>query len=199
MRWKRAIDVAGAAAGLCVLAPVLATAAVLVRSKLGSPILFKQTRPGKGGVPFTIYKFRTMLDGKDAAGNPLPDEERLTSFGKFLRSSSIDELPELFNVLVGDMSLVGPRPLLMEYLDRYERWQNRRHDVKPGITGLAQVSGRNQLNWDKKFELDVWYVDNISPFLDAKILLQTITSVVKRDGISHEGSATMPKFGDDKT
>ncbi|MHB8842523.1 MAG: sugar transferase [Candidatus Aquicultor sp.] len=180
--------------GLTILAVPLFMIAFLVRSTLGSPVLFRQVRPGFGGKPFTIYKFRTMKELKDQNGDLLPDENRLTSFGNFMRSTSLDELPELFNVLKGDMNLVGPRPLLMSYLDRYTPGQARRHNVKPGITGWAQVNGRNGLSWEEKFKLDIWYVDNWSMLLDIKILFLTLIKVVKREGISAEGFATMPEF-----
>jgi sugar transferase EpsL len=178
---------------LC-LAPVLALVALLVRLKLGAPLLFRQQRPGLHGKPFTLYKFRTMTDARDAQGRRLPDAERLTPFGRFLRSTSLDELPELFNVLKGEMSLVGPRPLLMRYLDRYTPEQARRHAVKPGITGWAQVNGRNALTWEEKFALDVWYVDHQSLWLDVKILAMTVWQVLKREGISQPGHATMEEF-----
>ena len=183
-----------AGVGLTALGLPLAGLALLVRLKLGSPIFFRQQRPGLRGKPFTMYKFRTMRDVVDARGQPLPDGERLTRLGRFLRSSSLDELPELFNVLRGDMSLVGPRPLLMEYLSRYSPEQARRHEVKPGITGWAQINGRNAISWEKKFKLDVWYVDNRSFWLDLKILLMTVQKVFRREGISAVGEATMPRF-----
>ena len=191
---KRIMNLLGAMLGLIILAVPLFVLAFLVRSTLGSPVLFRQVRPGLGGKPFTIYKFRTMKELKDQNGDLLPDEDRLTSFGNFMRSTSLDELPELFNVLRGDMNLVGPRPLMMSYLDRYTPWQARRHNVKPGITGWAQVNGRNGLLWDEKFKLDIWYVDNWSMLLDIKILFLTLIKVVKREGISAEGFATMPEF-----
>lgn len=193
-RLKRLIDVVASALGLIVLAPLLAVIALAVRCSLGSPVLFRQIRPGLGGRPFTLYKFRTMRDATDPAGNPLPDAERLTRFGRFLRSTSLDELPELWNVLKGDMSLVGPRPLLMEYLPLYTPEQARRHEVKPGITGWAQVNGRNALSWDAKFALDVWYVDNWSLALDLKILALTVKKVLLREGITQAGHATMERF-----
>jgi lipopolysaccharide/colanic/teichoic acid biosynthesis glycosyltransferase len=168
--------------------------AVLVRVKLGSPILFKQQRPGLGGKPFYMAKFRSMTDAKDNEGNLLSDDERLTRFGQLLRASSLDELPGLFNVLNGNMSLVGPRPLLMEYLPLYSKDQAQRHNVRPGITGWAQVNGRNTLSWEDKFALDVWYVNNQSLLLDIKILFMTVEKVFKRDGISHDGEVTMSKF-----
>lgn len=168
--------------------------AVLVRLKIGSPVLFRQVRPGLRGKPFSIYKFRTMTDERDEDGCLLPDFERLTELGRFLRKTSIDELPELFNVIKGNMSIVGPRPLLMQYLDRYTPEQARRHEVKPGITGWAQVNGRNAISWEDKFKLDVWYVDNWSLWLDVKIIGMTIMSVLKREGISQEGEATAAEF-----
>jgi len=188
------MNLLGAMLGLIILAVPLFVLAFLVRSTLGSPVLFRQVRPGLGGKPFTIYKFRTMKELKDQNGDLLPDEDRLTSFGNFMRSTSLDELPELFNVLRGDMNLVGPRPLMMSYLDRYTPGQARRHNVKPGITGWAQVNGRNGLSWEEKFKLDIWYVDNWSMLLDIKILFLTLIKVVKREGISAEGFATMPEF-----
>jgi sugar transferase EpsL len=173
---------------------LLAALAALVRVNLGSPVLFRQTRPGLGGRPFEMLKFRTMRDAIGADGQPLPDAERLTEFGRFLRSASLDELPELVNVLLGEMSLVGPRPLLMEYLPRYSIDQRRRHLVKPGITGWAQINGRNALTWDEKFALDCWYVENWSNELDLVILIRTLLAVIRRDGVSHAGDATMPRF-----
>lgn len=177
-----------------ILSPVILLTALLVRLKLGSPILFRQQRPGTYGKPFILNKFRTMTDARDANGNLLPDGERLTAFGRFLRSSSLDELPSLINVLRGEMSLVGPRPLLMEYLERYTPEQMRRHDVKPGITGWAQTNGRNSLSWEKKFECDTWYVDHLSFWLDLEILYLTILKVLQQEGISQKGHATMSKF-----
>lgn len=191
---KRLLDIIVSAAMLVVLAPVLILLAAWVWYRLGSPVLFRQMRPGKDGRPFMMVKFRTMRDAQDAAGNPLPDSERLTPFGRFLRSTSLDELPELFNVLKGEMSLVGPRPLLMEYLPLYSPRQARRHEVRPGVTGWAQVNGRNALTWEEKFDLDIWYVDNRSIWLDLKILVLTAYKVLKRSGISAEGEATMPRF-----
>ena len=191
---KTLLDRTAAAVGLVVLAPVLGVVAGLVRAKLGSPVVFSQTRPGLHGAPFTLHKFRTMTDARGPDGALLPDAERLTPFGRFLRSSSLDELPELWNVLRGEMSLVGPRPLLMQYLDRYTPEQARRHEVRPGITGLAQVGGRNALSWDDKFTLDVEYVETVSLGLDLKILFQTLAKVVRREGISAAGQATMPEF-----
>lgn len=191
---KRLIDILGSGAGLVLLSPFLLVVAFLVRVKLGSPVFFRQQRPGLHGKPFMLVKFRTMTDERDERGNLLPDEVRLTRFGQFLRSTSIDELPELWNVLVGDMSLVGPRPLLMQYLDRYTPEQARRHEVKPGITGWAQVNGRNALSWEEKFKLDVWYVDHWSFRLDTHILFTTLLKVLRREGISGEGHVTMPEF-----
>jgi len=191
---KRFFDITAASAALVVLSPVYAITAYKVSKNLGSPVLFRQTRPGLHGVPFEMIKFRSMRDAIDSEGNALPDSERLTDFGKALRNSSLDELPELWNVVRGDMSLVGPRPLLMEYLPLYSKEQARRHNVRPGITGHAQVNGRNAIGWDKKFELDTWYVDNQSLWLDIKILLKTVKKVVIKDGISADGEATMSKF-----
>lgn len=191
---KRCLDVLVAGTCLVAVAPLMVGTAVLVRSTLGSPVLFKQQRPGRYGRPFWMLKFRTMKDAHDARGNALPDAERLTSVGRFLRATSLDELPELINVLRGEMSLVGPRPLLMEYLPRYSPAQARRHDVAPGITGWAQVNGRNALDWEHKFELDCWYVDHWTNLLDLQILLRTAVSVVRREGIAHGAEATMPKF-----
>ena len=191
---KRLFDIAAASSALVVLAPVYAVTAYKVKKNLGSPVLFRQVRPGLHGKPFEMLKFRSMKDAVDAEGNVLPDSERLTDFGKALRNSSLDELPELWNVLKGDMSLVGPRPLLMEYLPLYSKEQARRHNVRPGITGYAQVNGRNAIGWDKKFELDTWYVDHQSLWLDIKILLKTVKKVVIKDGISADGEATMSKF-----
>jgi lipopolysaccharide/colanic/teichoic acid biosynthesis glycosyltransferase len=192
--FKRCIDWLAAALGLLCLAPVMAITALVIRATMGGPVLFRQVRPGRGGRTFQVVKFRTMLDANDADGNPLPDAQRLTRTGRFLRATSLDELPQLWNVLRGDMSLVGPRPLLVEYLPRYSPEQARRHDVLPGITGWAQVNGRNALGWDERFRLDVWYVDNWSLALDVKILALTLLRVVQRQGISHEGNATMFKF-----
>ena len=191
---KRIVDILISATALLLLMPVLAVVAWLIRRKLGSPILFAQDRPGLDGRPFRMVKFRTMTDDRDSAGNLLPDTDRLPAFGRWLRASSLDELPELWNVLKGDMSLVGPRPLLMQYLPLYSPEQARRHLVKPGLTGWAQINGRNALTWDEKFDLDGWYVDHISLFLDMKILALTAVKVVKRDGISADGEATMPYF-----
>jgi lipopolysaccharide/colanic/teichoic acid biosynthesis glycosyltransferase len=173
---------------------VIGVIAVLVWISMGRPVLFRQQRPGKGGKPFEMYKFRTMMDKRDGAGNLLPDEARITWIGRLLRSTSLDELPELFNVLNGDLSLVGPRPLLMQYLGRYTPEQARRHEVKPGLTGWAQVNGRNAITWEEKFRLDVWYVDNRSLWLDMKIIAMTVLKVIRREGISGEGRATMSEF-----
>ena len=179
---------------IIVLSPVFAITTVLVRIKLGSPVLFVQERPGKGEKIFKLYKFRTMTDEKDKNGDLLPDAIRLTSFGKKLRSTSLDELPELFNILKGDMSIVGPRPLLVRYLSRFNSYQARRHEVRPGFTGLAQIHGRNAISWKEKFDWDVKYVDNITFLEDWKILFETIRIVIKREGISEEGEATMSEF-----
>ncbi|MGP9491532.1 sugar transferase [Psychrobacter sp. AOP7-B1-24] len=191
---KRLFDITAATTALIVLSPVYAITAYKVKKNLGSPVLFRQTRPGLNGKPFEMIKFRSMKDAIDAAGNPLEDSERLTTFGKKLRNTSLDELPELWNVIKGDMSLVGPRPLLMEYLPLYNDEQNRRHLSRPGITGYAQVNGRNAISWDEKFKLDTWYVDNQSLWLDIKILFKTVKKVLIKDGISADGEATMPKF-----
>lgn len=191
---KRVVDIVLSCVALFVLLPVIFMIALKVRRNFGTPILFRQERPGRNGVPFYMIKFRTMRDLNDSHGNPLPDSDRITLFGSFLRSTSLDELPELWNVIKGDMSLVGPRPLLMEYLPLYSKEQYRRHDVRPGVTGWAQINGRNALNWDEKFKLDVWYVDNRSIWLDLKILLLTVKKVLIRDGISGEGEVTMSKF-----
>ena len=191
---KRLFDISAATAAIIVLSPVYAITAYKVKKNLGSPVLFRQTRPGQHGKPFEMIKFRSMKDATDTAGNVLPDSERLTPFGQALRNSSLDELPGLWNVLKGDMSLVGPRPLLMEYLPLYNEAQKRRHLVRPGITGYAQVNGRNAIGWDKKFELDTWYVDNQSLWLDIKILFKTVKKVLVKDGISADGEATMSKF-----
>ncbi|MBD3727955.1 MAG: sugar transferase [Moraxella osloensis] len=191
---KRAFDIAASASALVLLSPVLAITAHKVKKDLGSPVLFRQTRPGLHGKPFEMIKFRTMKDATDKAGNALPDSERLTEFGKKLRASSLDELPELWNVLKGDMSLVGPRPLLMEYLPLYNAEQAKRHNVRPGVTGYAQVNGRNSLSWEDKFKLDTWYVEHQSLWLDMKILLKTVKKVIIKDGISADGEATMTKF-----
>lgn len=191
---KRLIDLIGALIGLIILSPVILIVAVLIKRRLGGPVLFRQVRPGLGGKPFEMIKFRTMRNAFDSNGVPLPDAQRMTPFGAFLRSSSLDELPELWNVLKGDMSLVGPRPLLMEYLPLYNQRQYLRHEVRPGVTGWAQINGRNALSWPEKFELDVWYVENRSIWLDMKIIALTIKKVVKKDGINASGEATMSKF-----
>ncbi|PXX95528.1 sugar transferase [Halomonas sp. LBP4] len=191
---KRLLDILVALVALVLLSPLLAVVALLVRLRLGAPVLFRQTRPGLHGRPFRMIKFRTMREAYDGAGDPLPNAERLTRFGQWLRASSLDELPELWNVLKGDMSLVGPRPLLMEYLPRYDAWQARRHEVRPGVTGWAQVNGRNALSWNEKFDLDVWYVDHHSLRLDLRILLLTVRKVVVREGIAHDGDVAMPEF-----
>jgi sugar transferase EpsL len=194
---KRALDVVVSGILVLALLPCLALLWLLVTWKLGSPAIFRQPRPGLRGVPFTIYKFRTMTDARDAAGNLLPDDARMTKFGDLLRTLSLDELPELFNVLTGKMTLVGPRPLRMQYLGRYTAQQMRRHDVPPGITGWAQVNGRNTLTWEQRFELDVWYVDHWSFGLDIQILFKTVYQVVRRAGVSPQGHVTMPEFGID--
>jgi sugar transferase EpsL len=191
---KRIFDLILIIPALVVLVPVLAAAALVVRIKLGSPVLFRQMRPGFQGKPFELYKFRTMTDARGHDGALLPDAARLTRFGQFLRAASLDELPELLNVLKGDMSLVGPRPLLMKYLERYSPKQARRHEVRPGITGWAQVNGRNAITWEEKFNLDVWYVDNQSFWLDIKIIFLTIFKIFKREGINQAGQATMEEF-----
>lgn len=192
--FKRLFDLVISLLMLILLSPVMLVIAILVRARLGKPVLFSQERPGRHGRLFRLYKFRTMRDLFDAEGKTLPDEERLTPFGRFLRASSLDELPELLNVMKGEMSLVGPRPLLVAYLDRYTAKQARRHEVLPGITGWAQVNGRNALSWEDKFRLDVWYVDHQSFWLDLKILFLTLWKAVKREGISAPGSATAPEF-----
>jgi sugar transferase EpsL len=191
---KRLVDLVLVMPALMILAPVLVVLGLLVRWRLGSPVFFRQWRPGLQGRPFTLLKFRTMTDARDEEGRLLPDERRITRLGQFLRRSSLDELPELINVLNGEMSLVGPRPLLVEYLERYTVEQARRHEMKPGITGWAQVNGRNALSWEEKFELDVWYVDHVSLWLDLKILAMTAWQVVTGKGVSAEGHATMPVF-----
>jgi len=193
---KRLFDLLSSSIGLFLVAPLLILVAVLVLLTMGMPVFFTQVRPGMHGKPFRLLKFRTMRAALDVSGSPLPDAERLTAFGKFLRSASLDELPELWNVLKGDMSLVGPRPLLMEYLPFYTPEQARRHEVRPGITGWAQVNGRNALSWQDRFRLDVWYVDNRSFWLDLKILWMTGKAVFSREGISHPGHATMEKFSE---
>ena len=191
---KRIFDITASGAALLLLSPVMALIAWKVRRQLGSPVFFSQVRPGLDGQPFKMIKFRTMRDAVNESGQPLPDAERLTPLGNFLRASSLDELPELWNVIKGDMSLVGPRPLLMEYIPLYSLEQNRRHNVRPGITGWAQINGRNALAWEEKFKLDVWYVDHRSFWLDMKILFLTVKKVLARDGISAAGEATMPRF-----
>ena len=191
---KRVFDLLLTVVGLVVLSPVMLALALLVWIFHGRPVLFRQTRPGYRGVPFALYKFRSMTDARDPQGNLLPDEQRLTRFGRFLRASSLDELPELFNVLRGEMSLVGPRPLLMQYLDRYNAEQMRRHEVLPGITGWAQINGRNALTWPEKFRLDVWYVDHRSLWLDLKILAITLWKVLKREGIDQAGYVSAEEF-----
>lgn len=191
---KRTFDVVASAVGGLVLSPLLALIALSIRLRMGKPVLFRQRRPGLHGRAFVLYKFRTMCDAVDASGHVRNDHERLTSLGRFLRASSLDELPELFNVLRGDMSLVGPRPLLMQYLDRYTPEQSRRHAVRPGITGWAQVNGRNELPWEERLALDVWYVDHATVWLDLKILWLTIATVLTRRGVSAAGHATMPEF-----
>jgi sugar transferase EpsL len=193
-RGKRVLDIAGATTAIIVTSPLQLAVAVVVRNRMGSPILFKQQRPGFNGAPFTLLKFRTMRSFEIKAKVDQSDAARLTPFGRWLRSSSIDELPELLNVLRGEMSLVGPRPLLMEYLDRYTPDQAQRHNVKPGITGWAQVNGRNALTWDEKFTLDVWYVEHVSLKIDVQILWRTVTQVMNRSGISAAGHETMPEF-----
>jgi sugar transferase EpsL len=191
---KRIIDLLMAVLAFLILSPMMAVLALIVRAKLGAPVLFRQLRSGFRGKPFIIFKFRTMANEKDTEGCLLPDCERLLPLGAFLRETSLDELPEIFNVLKGDMSLVGPRPLLMHYLGRYTPEQARRHEVKPGITGWAQVNGRNAITWEEKFKFDVWYVDNISLFLDLKILVMTIWKIFKREGINQPGNATAEEF-----
>jgi len=191
------MDIIGAGVGLLLLSPVFAVVALLIWRQMGAPVLFRQTRPGRRGKPFRMIKFRTMREAVDADGAALPDAERLTGLGRALRSSSLDELPELWNVLTGEMSLVGPRPLLMEYLPLYSADQARRHDMRPGLTGWAQVNGRNAISWEEKFALDIWYVDNHSLWLDLRILWLTVRKVLKREGISATGDATMPKFTGD--
>jgi lipopolysaccharide/colanic/teichoic acid biosynthesis glycosyltransferase len=191
---KRLLDIVVAVLALILLSPLLAIIALLVRIKLGKPVIFRQVRPGRHGKPFRLLKFRTMAENVHGDGTPLPDKERMTKFGGLLRSSSLDELPELWNVLRGDMSLVGPRPLLVEYLPLYTAEQARRHDVRPGLTGWAQVNGRNAQSWDKRFELDLWYVDHQTMRLDLKILGMTVRNVLMRHGIAAEGEATMPRF-----
>lgn len=191
---KRAFDIAASASALVVLSPVLAITAYKVKKEMGSPVLFRQVRPGLHGKPFEMVKFRTMKDATDKEGNALPNSERLTEFGKKLRASSLDELPELWNVLKGDMSLVGPRPLLMEYLPLYNAEQAKRHNVRPGVTGYAQVNGRNSLSWEDKFKLDTWYVEHQSFLLDLKILLKTVKKVIIKEGINQSEEVTMTRF-----
>jgi sugar transferase EpsL len=195
---KRVLDVAVSAAALVLGAPGLAVIAGLIRATMGRPIFFRQVRPGQGGKAFTIYKFRTMSDVRDPDGRPAPDADRLTRLGRFLRATSLDELPEFVNILKGDMSLVGPRPLLPEYLPLYSAAQARRHEVRPGLTGWAQVNGRNALSWDEKLALDTWYVDNWSLLLDLRILWMTLVQAIRPRGIAHEGHATMPAFNNNE-
>ena len=192
--FKRLFDIIASASGLIFLSPVFLILIYLIRKNLGEPVFFTQERPGKDGKPFKMIKFRSMRDAVDKDGNPLPDSERLTPFGKKLRATSLDELPELRNVLKGEMSLVGPRPLLMSYLPLYNEFQNRRHEMRPGVTGWAQVNGRNALSWDEKFAHDIWYIDHYSFWLDMKILFLTVKKVFIKEGISAEGEATMPYF-----
>ena len=192
--FKRLFDIIASASGLIFLSPVFLILAYLIRKNLGAPVFFTQERPGKDGKPFKMIKFRSMRDAVDKDGNPLPDSERLTPFGKKLRATSLDELPELWNVLKGEMSLVGPRPLLMSYLPLYNEFQSRRHEMRPGVTGWAQVNGRNALSWDEKFAHDIWYIDHYSFWLDMKILFLTVKKVFIKEGISAEGEATMPYF-----
>ena len=191
---KRLLDIIIAGTALIVMSPLYAFVAYKVKKNLGSPVLFRQVRPGLNGKPFEMIKFRTMKDAVDAQGNPLPDSERLTPFGKMLRATSLDEMPELWNVIKGDMSVVGPRPLLMEYLPLYNEEQAKRHLVRPGMTGYAQVNGRNAISWEEKFKLDTWYVENRSTWLDFKIMFKTVHKVLAKDDISAEGEATMSKF-----
>lgn len=191
---KRLLDFLLSLIAIIILSPILIIVAILVRTKLGSPVIFKQKRPGKDEKIFTLYKFRTMTDEKDENGNLLPDDVRLTKFGKLLRSTSLDELPELFNILNGDMSIVGPRPLLVKYLPLYNEKQKHRHDVRPGFTGYAQVNGRNSITWEEKFDLDVYYTNHISFFIDVKIIVKTIKVVLLREGISSDTSVTMEEF-----
>jgi sugar transferase EpsL len=191
---KRILDLFLALPAFFLLSPLVVLTAFLIRLKIGSPVFFRQIRPGLHGKPFILYKFRTMTDKRDEKGNLLPDKDRLTRFGQFLRSSSIDELPELYNIIKGDMSIVGPRPLLMQYLERYSPEQARRHEVRPGLTGWAQVNGRNGLSWEDKFKMDIRYVDNHNVFWDIRIILMTFAKVMKRDGISQPGQATAEEF-----
>lgn len=192
--FKRLLDIVIASTALILLSPLYLYVAYKVKKNLGSPVLFRQVRPGLHGKPFEMIKFRTMKDALDEQGNPLPDSERLTPFGKMLRSTSLDEMPELWNVIKGDMSVVGPRPLLMEYLPLYNKEQAKRHDVRPGMTGHAQVNGRNAISWEEKFKLDTWYVENQSIWLDFKIMLKTVKKVIAKDDINEAGEATMTKF-----
>lgn len=196
---KRLLDIVIASIALVILSPLYIFVAYKVKKNLGSPVLFRQVRPGLDGLPFEMIKFRTMKDAFDEQGNPLPDSERLTHFGKMLRSTSLDEMPELWNVIKGDMSVVGPRPLLMEYLPLYNKEQAKRHNVRPGMTGHAQVNGRNAISWEQKFKLDTWYVENRSIWLDFKIMLQTVKKVIAKDDINETGEATMTKFMGSKT
>jgi len=196
---KRLLDIIIASLALILLSPLYFYVAYKVKKNLGSPVLFRQVRPGLHGKPFEMIKFRTMKDATDSQGNSLPDSERLTPFGKMLRSTSLDEMPELWNVIKGDMSIVGPRPLLMEYLPLYNKEQAKRHDVRPGMTGHAQVNGRNAIGWEEKFKLDTWYVENRSLWLDFKIMLQTVKKVIAKDDINEAGEATMTKFRGSKS
>ena len=196
---KRLLDIVIASIALVLLSPLYFYVAHKVKKNLGSPVLFRQVRPGLNGKPFEMIKFRTMKDAVDAEGNPLPDSERLTPFGKMLRSTSLDEMPELWNVIKGDMSVVGPRPLLMEYLPLYNEEQAKRHNVRPGMTGHAQVNGRNAISWEEKFKLDTWYVENRSLWLDFKIMLQTVKKVIAKDDINEAGESTMTKFTGSKS
>lgn len=196
---KRLLDIIIASIALILLSPLYAFVAYKVKKNLGSPVLFRQVRPGLNGKPFEMIKFRTMKDAADEQGNPLPDSERLTAFGQMLRSTSLDEMPELWNVIKGDMSIVGPRPLLMEYLPLYNAEQAKRHNVRPGMTGHAQVNGRNAISWEEKFKLDTWYVENQSIWLDFKIMLKTVKKVIAKDDINEAGEVTMTKFTGTKT
>lgn len=191
---KRWFDIVASTGAAIILFPILSVVAIAVKVILGSPVLYAQKRPGRNGSPFTIYKFRTMTDIRDANGDLLPDAQRLTSFGRFLRATSLDELPELINIIKGDMSVVGPRPLLIQYLKRYTPKQARRHEVRPGLTGWAQVNGRNAISWEEKFNLDVWYVDNQTFLLDLKIIAMTVKKTFCREDISHNGEATMSEY-----
>ncbi|CAI3143976.1 putative sugar transferase EpsL [Acinetobacter baumannii] len=196
---KRLLDIVIASIALILLSPLYFYVGYKVKKNLGSPVLFRQVRPGLHGKPFEMIKFRTMKDATDTQGNPLPDSERLTPFGKMLRSTSLDEMPELWNVIKGDMSIVGPRPLLMEYLPLYNKEQAKRHDVRPGMTGHAQVNGRNAISWEEKFKLDTWYVENRSLWLDFKIMLQTVKKVIAKEDINEAGEVTMTKFTGSKS